>query len=143
MLARLAGELDRAEQGRGGLVFVGGESGAGKTHLAAEVAREATVRGVRVVAGECVAVGAPLHPFRRLLEAVCDRCRAEGRAATDRILGPRGKILAAYDPSIARLPGQDAYPIPARCRPRPRRGASSTRSRARSPRSSTARRASS
>ncbi|MCC6554693.1 MAG: AAA family ATPase, partial [Polyangiaceae bacterium] len=116
---RIALALQRA----GSAVIVGGESGVGKTYLVTAVARDAALRHLAVVTGECQPVataeaagsdvrGAPLHPFRRLLQAIADRCREGGRGAADRILGPRGKILAAYEPTLRHLPGQDAYPDP-------------------------------
>ncbi|HLM48414.1 MAG TPA: AAA family ATPase, partial [Myxococcaceae bacterium] len=80
-------------------------------------------RDLRVVTGECVPVkvtdsagmdvrGAPLHPFRALLQTIGDCCREKGKTRTDAILGPRGKVLAAYEPSLRSLPGQEAYPDP-------------------------------
>ncbi len=107
-----------ASRGEGGCVLIAGESGVGKTYLAMEAARAA--RGFEVVLGTCALVGTfhhgpggqPLHPFARLFQLVADRCTAHGRAATDHLLGARGKILAEHQPGLARLPGQDAYPDP-------------------------------
>nr|QKW93877.1 serine/threonine-protein kinase PknK [Vitiosangium cumulatum] len=121
VLERLARALEEASRGHGGCVFIGGESGVGKTRLAMELATEATYRRLAVVTGECVPLGvgggsevraAPLHPFRPLLLAVADRCREHGAEETERLLGPRGKVLAAYEPTLARLPGQEAQPEP-------------------------------
>ncbi|WNG48203.1 AAA family ATPase [Archangium minus] len=121
VLGRLAQALEETSWGQGGCVFIGGESGVGKTRLAMELATEATYRRLAVVTGECVplSVGggaevraAPLHPLRPLLLAVADRCREHGIEETERLLGPRGKVLAAYEPTLAQLPGQDARPEP-------------------------------
>ncbi|WPB80742.1 protein kinase [Archangium violaceum] len=121
VLGRFARALEEATQGHGGCVFIGGESGVGKTRLAMELATEATYRRLAVVTGECVPLGvgggsevraAPLHPFRSLLLAVADRCREHGAGETERLLGPRGKVLAAYEPTLAQLPGQDTQPEP-------------------------------
>ena len=123
------GALERAfarvrDEGRGGCVFLGGESGVGKTRLAMEAAKVAAKRGLTVIAGQCVAIGAfggaadlgiaaaPLHPLRPLLLAVADRCRIRGVAEADRLLGRRGKVLSAYEPVLAELPGQRALPVP-------------------------------
>ncbi|EYF01028.1 serine/threonine-protein kinase [Chondromyces apiculatus] len=138
-LRTLHGLLRRLQEGHGGIAFLAGESGIGKTRLAMEVATEAARLGIAVVTGECIAVsagdgaersgvkGAPLHPLRHLLLAVADRCRAAGfdreapsaepdearmRATYDALLGPRGRLLSAYEPALAQLPGHERYPDP-------------------------------
>jgi predicted ATPase len=117
------GLLAGLRAGRGGIALVAGESGIGKTSLVAEIARRAAADGTRVVTSECAAVGVgggrgvrqggPLYPFARVLQAVADRCVAEGLAFTARTLGERAKILAATEPSLRDLPGVDDYPEPA------------------------------
>ncbi|MCP3144107.1 serine/threonine-protein kinase [Pyxidicoccus xibeiensis] len=119
-LARLVEALDAAARGQGGRVFLGGESGAGKTRLALELASEAAWRRMAVVTGECVPMGvggpeghmAPLQPLRSLLLAVADRCNERGAEEANRLLGPRGRVLAAYEPSLSQLPGQREQPEP-------------------------------
>lgn len=102
---------------QGGLVLLVGESGIGKTYLASEIARVAVSDGMQVVIGECQPLagpnptgekprGAPLHPFSRLLQTLADRCRQYGAEETHRLLGNGGRLLAAYEPSLAELPGQ-------------------------------------
>ncbi len=103
--------LGHLERGAGGCVFLHGESGVGKTRLAAEVATRAAARGLRVVPGECKAVvagggadeihGAPLHPLRGLLQSVADRAREGGPDEAHRLLGAGGGLLAAYEPALA------------------------------------------
>jgi predicted ATPase len=116
LLQRFEQEFTRLKSGAGALVLIGAESGAGKTRLLLEMAREAERLKLAVLSGECAAVGAgggggsPLHPLRRTLQAIGDRCREQGLAETERLLGPRGRLLALYEPSLAGLPGQDAYP---------------------------------
>jgi tetratricopeptide (TPR) repeat protein len=120
VLDALAARLAAARDGRGSFVLIGGESGLGKTYLAATVCREATLRGMRVITGECLPLatlaadvrGAPLHPLRRLFEALADLCRERGRAGTEALLGARGPILAAYEPALGQLPGQSELPPP-------------------------------
>jgi serine/threonine protein kinase len=123
ILAGVCAEIEAASAGRGALLVLGGESGIGKTFLLAEIAREASARRMRVVLGECVAFGvagradgdaafAPLGPLRPLLRAVAAASIAGGREVADRLLGPRGRLLAAYEPAIAAVPGHDAHPAP-------------------------------
>ncbi|MBV8761878.1 MAG: protein kinase [Deltaproteobacteria bacterium] len=96
--------LLRLGKGLGGAVALIGESGAGKTRLAAEVATRASAMDIRVITCECEPVGdevhgAPLHSLRPLLRAIADVWR-EG--ASERAL--RGaSVLAAYEPSLAEL----------------------------------------
>jgi serine/threonine protein kinase/tetratricopeptide (TPR) repeat protein len=121
-LHELASAGRAAEQGNGGCILVAGASGIGKTYVAMEAAK--AMRAFQIVAGTCAPVGTyqqgpghgpggePLHPFARLFQVLADRCVAGGRTETDRLLGARGKILAAHDPALARLPGQTTYPDP-------------------------------
>ncbi|MEO7092095.1 MAG: AAA family ATPase, partial [Polyangiales bacterium] len=107
-LAKLDAHMARVAYGIGGAAVLVGESGAGKTRLAGEIAtRAAGGLDLRVITGECepVAVGddvrgAPLHPLRPLLRAVADRCREGGRVEADRLLGFDGGLLAAYEPAL-------------------------------------------
>ncbi len=108
-LDRFANHAERLAAGIGGAGVLVGESGAGKTRLAGEIAtRAATIHDVRVLTGECepIAVGggvraAPLHPLRPLLRAIADRCREGGRTEAERLLGLDGGLLAAYEPALA------------------------------------------
>jgi tetratricopeptide (TPR) repeat protein len=122
----LTRHVEAALGGRGRFVLVGGESGIGKTRLVMEAARHAAERGMAVVLGACTAVatdgggalGRPaLEPFRPLLATVLDRCRAGGIEVTERLLGPRGPVLAAHEPALATLPGQGSYLPPPQVSP--------------------------
>jgi KaiC/GvpD/RAD55 family RecA-like ATPase len=115
--------IEKAREGHGRMVLIAGESGVGKTFLVAEAARAAMRRGLRVVTGECLPVkvsdgtgidlkGAPLHPFRPLLQTIADRCRELGRERTESIIGRWGKVLAPYQPALLHLPGFAAQPEP-------------------------------
>ena len=122
--SKLRGLLDDMLFCKGGRVFIGGGSGVGKTRLALELAREALYRDLPVVTCECIPLGLsgtrvdagmkapPLHPFRSLLAAVSDRCRLGGAQETARLLGPKGKVLVAYEPALDELPGQRELPPP-------------------------------
>jgi MoxR-like ATPase len=48
--------VDKALQGEGGLVFLYGEAGIGKTRLARELAAYARLRGMQVLYGRCPAL---------------------------------------------------------------------------------------
>jgi serine/threonine protein kinase/tetratricopeptide (TPR) repeat protein len=123
LLEQALAQVARLREGRGGCLFVSGVSGIGKTTFASEVARLAGFKTVRVVTGECAAVGVvegrglrrggPFYPLARLLQAVGDRCVAGGEELTLLMLGERAKLLAATEPSLRHLPGVDRYPEPA------------------------------
>jgi tetratricopeptide (TPR) repeat protein len=126
-LRQLEQSLAALKGGRGGLVLLRGESGAGKTRLAMELCARAAARGVEVLVGECllgaasegVAPGEVLQALRRPLRAMADQCRERGEAETRRLFGDRARLLALYEPSLAELPGvaaaaeaQDVAPLP-------------------------------
>ena len=111
VLDRLQSGISATTRGEGRLILVGGESGAGKTRLVAELATVANSHGMRVFTGECVPIersgdgvrGAALHPLRSVLEAIADHCRAGGPDESERVLGDNAALLATYDPSFATL----------------------------------------
>ncbi|MBI2571637.1 MAG: protein kinase [Candidatus Schekmanbacteria bacterium] len=102
----------------GGLVLVHGESGAGKSRLALEVAERASGGGVLVLHGNCLAGrAAALGAFRGVIEHVADRCHERGPAETDRLLGRRRAVLAQYFPFLSSLDAHRTYPQPATLAP--------------------------
>ena len=116
----LAATLRPQGNRRGGAVYIGGQSGVGKTRVAMELATGAARRAYDVVISRCLEVSAatdgssvkaaPLHPLRPLLQAIADRCRAGGAAETNRVLGAHRLVLGQYEPSLMNLPGQDSLP---------------------------------
>ncbi|MFN7971154.1 MAG: tetratricopeptide repeat protein [Acidobacteriota bacterium] len=108
----LDGALDRLRHRRGGLALLAGESGAGKTRLAVEIASRARSRGCTVLSGECRLEGGPLEALEKPLRAIADHCLEAGAEVADRIVGLRGPILAACAPELASLPGHDRQPVP-------------------------------
>jgi predicted ATPase len=120
VLRLLKRRIREALEGHGRCTFLRGRSGSGKTRTLMELANRLERAGLAVVSGECLPARAsegwggsgPLHPFRALLQAVADACLELGPAEARRLLGPRGKVLAACEPSLAVLPGQEGYPAP-------------------------------
>jgi serine/threonine protein kinase/tetratricopeptide (TPR) repeat protein len=119
--AALATMLEGVDSSRklGGLLLLGGESGIGKTALAAEVARVAYQREYEVVTSECVGSepgraerSVPLAPFRPLLRHIIEHCLVAGREATGRIVGPWHRLLATVEPAFLQLEpvGSDDQP---------------------------------
>ncbi|MBI2571251.1 MAG: tetratricopeptide repeat protein [Candidatus Schekmanbacteria bacterium] len=127
MLAALRKDfIEPVGSGAGGLLLIGGETGVGKTRLCAELGRDAERLRFLVSTGECEppwlsadnaadrAAGGALHPLRRTLQAVADRCRERGARETERLLGERAPILADYEPVLHGLPHHEsaAEPVP-------------------------------
>ncbi len=140
-MAALEDATADAAGGAGSLILIVGESGVGKTFLAAEAGRRAHIHGLRVVAGDALAIsptdgsgeseasaadaadaatlagpamrGPPFHLFRPLLQTVADLCReSTDDDVFDRLLGERAAILAPYEPALAILRGEDRRPRP-------------------------------
>ncbi|MFN7974354.1 MAG: protein kinase [Acidobacteriota bacterium] len=94
-------------------VLLVGESGAGKTRLASEVARRIADAGQMVMAGQCASDDpAPLRGFQGILRTIGDGCRGGGQKEVERVLGPHAKLLSAFEPSLATLPGVPEQPDP-------------------------------
>lgn len=99
-------------EGPGGLATVGGERGSGKTRLLMEATTLGLQHEVSVLLGECHLAGALLGGLRRPLETLTDLCRERGPVYTEQIFGERGPVLAAYQPVISSLPGQEGREPP-------------------------------
>ncbi len=107
---------DRAS---GQTIYIGGESGVGKTRLTMEATRMATQRGLPVIVGQCTrlaavddeqASGLPLHVFAPVLLAMADHCRECGPSETQRLFGTTGRVLVNYQPALADAPGFSTLP---------------------------------
>lgn len=121
LLTDLHQQLRKLLAGEGKLVLVEGESGSGKTRLLSELLRQASHVGAQVATGECppqnvtdkgssvIHIG-PLKPLRPLLASIADRCRQEGAASTERLLGSQLHVLSAIEPALSSLPGADKLP---------------------------------
>jgi len=71
---RLRSALGAAQSGLGGMVFLTGEAGIGKSRLASELAADARACGMAVLAGRAVPASASI-PYRPLTEALLQALR--------------------------------------------------------------------
>ncbi len=109
-LELLGSQVARLENGRGGVILIGGESGGGKTRLALEFVRSPGVSDIRIMTGDCMPPSSlqeeqGLQPLRDVFTCIADVCRQSGRYGTRRLLGDEGGLLARFSPAIAQLPG--------------------------------------
>jgi DNA-binding NarL/FixJ family response regulator len=95
-LQAVAAALAAARAGRGGAVFIVGESGIGKSRLASAAADMAFADDMRLLRGRGSAIG-PMVPFRSLTEALLYLLRA-GDPVDIEALGPYRPILARLIP---------------------------------------------
>jgi class 3 adenylate cyclase/tetratricopeptide (TPR) repeat protein/DNA polymerase III delta prime subunit len=96
----------QAATGRLGVVLVRGESGVGKTRLAAELAREVVETGGFVLAGRCDEdLGVPYQPFVEALRWFVEHCPEPERS---RALRGSAEELARLVPELAAATGGPA-----------------------------------
>jgi DNA-binding CsgD family transcriptional regulator/tetratricopeptide (TPR) repeat protein len=88
-----------ARGGAGGLVFLTGEPGIGKSRLAREVAAQARIHGVAVIVGRAVP-GSASTPYRPLTEALLQALRNRGLPA-DADLAPWLPALRSIIPTAS------------------------------------------
>ena len=114
------------DRSRGETIYIGGESGVGKTRVTMEATRMATQRGLRVIVSQCSrlasvddgqASGLPLHVFAPVLLMIADHCRECGDAETHRLFGATGRVLVNYQPALADAPGFSTLPDPGALEP--------------------------
>ncbi|XRQ13802.1 helix-turn-helix transcriptional regulator [Actinomadura welshii] len=94
--AELAAALDRAGGGAAGLVLVGGDAGAGKTHLVSALARAAREQGCTVLVGQCAELGETM-PYLPLTDALWAAAHA-GTAEAEEV-----RAAVAARPVLGRL----------------------------------------
>ena len=97
----LTAAVDRATSGQGGLIFVVGEAGAGKSRLAAVAAETARARGMAVLRGRAAPSPAPV-PYRPLAEAFLSVLRTSGPPPPAEELAGFGPALSVLVPAWAR-----------------------------------------
>src|SRR5260370_23462238 len=71
----LSAALDRASDADGGVLFLTGDAGVGKSRLVREARVEASSRGFQVLAGRAAESAVPV-PFRPVTEALMRAARA-------------------------------------------------------------------
>ncbi len=110
--SRLVELVERAMAGTGGIAFIGGEAGIGKSRLTDEVCREARSRGVLTLVGHCQEEGRqPYLPFVETLERAVEIVSPEALRVA---LGPSAPEVAKLMPDLrARYDDiPDPVPIP-------------------------------
>ncbi|MBC7228305.1 MAG: tetratricopeptide repeat protein [Thermoflexales bacterium] len=112
-MAALQVRWERAVQGQGGLVLIGGEAGVGKTRLAEEFAAMVRWRGGIVARGRCYE---PEHmfPYQPLAEALRDLVMQEESAVPALPAWVRGEVARLLPEMAARLTSPGSPPVPLR-----------------------------
>jgi|GEM_PF-509569 len=98
-LERLQQKLDAARSGMGGLTFLVGEPGIGKTRLLEEFTMRAGAAGARVLSGRCFEGDFAL-PFGPFSEALSSAAKARDAEALQEALGSFGAVLAKIVPEL-------------------------------------------
>ncbi|HEY4457880.1 MAG TPA: AAA family ATPase [Pseudonocardiaceae bacterium] len=104
-LGTLQQALTAARGGRGGAVFLVGESGIGKSRLSAAAADLGFAADMRLLRGRGSSIG-PMVPYRSLTEALLSLLRAGDPIDID-ALGPYRPVLARLIPDWGTAPAED------------------------------------
>ncbi len=99
-LVALGAALDRTDNGEAGAVFVGGESGVGKTRLVVEFEQLVRSREARVLAGGCVEMGGSELPYAPLLGALRTLVRETEPQLLGKLVGAGGGELGRLLPEL-------------------------------------------
>jgi predicted ATPase len=109
-LAALLDALERAAAGEFAGLFLGGESGVGKSRLLAELVRAASEREARVLPGACVSLAEgelPYAPVRSALRALARELEPD---QLDELLGATRDELARLVPELASASARERAP---------------------------------
>src|SRR6185503_18077424 len=104
-LTAIAAGLDAARDGDASTLLLAGEAGVGKSRLVEEAMRLAGERGMRVLRGACVNIGAAGVPYGPIVEALRELHRELSDEELDALVGHSGadlaRLLPAFAPSVA------------------------------------------
>jgi predicted ATPase len=107
-LSALDTALDAATSGRPSTIMIGGEAGVGKTRLVSEFTGEARRKGVRVLTGGCLELGADGLPFAPFTSVLRELVRDLGAAGVAGMLpGGATRELARLLPEFGAPAGPD------------------------------------
>jgi DNA-binding CsgD family transcriptional regulator/tetratricopeptide (TPR) repeat protein len=99
-LEALEAALARAGKAQTAAVFVGGDSGVGKSRLVAEFERRAREGGAQVLIGGCVDLGEAELPYAPLVAALRALARERDADALAELAGPDSAALARLHPEL-------------------------------------------
>ncbi len=108
---RLHRRLAEAASGQGGLVFLSGEPGIGKTRLAEELADQATGEGAQVLWGTCLG-GEWVPPYTPFAEAIESGALSADPEEIRTDLGLGGAPLARLVPALRKVLPDLPEPVP-------------------------------
>ena len=96
--------IERLEEGCGGIMFIEGDAGMGKSAFLQEIATAARLKGAMALKTACAELERfPYGAFIRPLEVIADKLAAMEPAAALRILQGRGPILASICPRFQEI----------------------------------------
>ncbi len=123
LLESIGSRVQDLEHGQSGCILIGGEGGIGKTRFLQEIWRMGNRLKIRIFSGECMPGSAtpsleerqsqtPLMVLRKTFREIVEYCLSVEPAERERIIGPRGPILANFFPEMASLNTLMTHPEP-------------------------------
>ena len=103
-LSAIADGVDGGRDGRSSTLMLAGEAGVGKSRLVAEAMRMASERGMQVLRGSCVNIGAAGVPYGPIVEALRELHRELPQDELSELVGTSASDLARLLPSLVAQP---------------------------------------